>query len=191
MPQKLPTLIEYYKNFKEVSGIMASAFTVVPLVSALLPATPSAYSFPPIGDASMPARLGAFILAALVTFVCFFDQTPAKPARKLTLITVASLLSLFCYALCFNHFVRKIEIPANDSEIFLSIGYERTTFAAQTFGSEDDWDILRARGTREEEVTKLWTARSLDIARLALFASYCGFLLPIVAAFSLGVRYQL
>ncbi len=191
MHAKPPTLVEYYKSFKEVCGIAATAVTALPLISALLPAAPSAYSFPPLGDVAMPARIGAVVLAVAMTYACFYSVTPANITRKFMRIISVSLLALFCYLLCFQHFVRKIDVPASDSAIFVSVGYQRTAFANQTFGSEGDWDMLRARGTSEEEVSKLWTARSLDLARFFLFASYCGFLLPLVSVLSLGVRYQM
>ena len=102
-----------------------------------------------------------------------------------------SFLALIGYLFPYKHFVRRIDAPANESALFVSVGYERTSFADHTFHSESDWDMLRARGTNEEEVTKLWTARSLDIARFCLIVSYCGFVLPLVLIFSLGVRYQM
>jgi hypothetical protein len=41
------------------------------------------------------------------------------------------------------------------------------------------------------ELLPITTARSLDIARFCLIASYCGIVLPMVLMFSLGVRYQI
>ena len=187
-----PSLLDYYKNFKSICGALAAIVSAIPLASALLPSEPSAYSFPPVGDITMPARLGVFVLAAAATFVCFYSTRPKSGvARKFVLIASLSLMAFFCYLLSYHHFVRRIDEHATNSALFVSVGYERTVFATQTFDGETDWDMLRARGTSEEEVSRLWTSRSLDIGRLCLIASYCGFLLPIVAILSLGVRYQL
>jgi hypothetical protein len=140
----------------------------------------------------MPARLGVVILGAAMTYVCFYIvNAPAHIMRRFLFIASISLLALICYLFCFRHFVRRIDVPASDSSIFVSVGYERTAFANQTFSSDSDWEMLRARGASEEEVAKLWTPRSLDVARFCLFASYCAFIIPLLSIFSLGVRYQM
>lgn len=72
----------------------------------------------------------------------------------------------------------------------MSVGYDRTQFAKANFGSDSDEDMLRARGTDDEEIKKLWTYQSLAVARLALFISYCGFILGLVAVFSLGIVFD-
>lgn len=186
------TLLEYYKKFKSISGCLATAMGIGPLVSAWLPGAAQAYFFPPLGDITAPARLGVTLLAAVTTYVSFYGpKPPTRVFQRLLWIGLISFLALAGYLLSYKHFIRKIDVPANDSALFVSVGYERTSFANQTFHSESDWDMLRARGTSEEEVAKLWTARSLDIARLCLIASYCGFVLPLVLIFSLGVRYQM
>jgi len=186
------TLVRYYKNFASISGALAAATGVGPLVSALLPGAAPAYFFPPLGDVTMPSRLGAVALAVAITYFAFYSTPPPKGVfRRFLPLTVVALIALCCYLFCFSHFVRKIDVPASDSHILVGIGYERTSFAIQTFDSESDWDMLRARGTSDEEVSRLWTARSLDISRLCLFVSYCGFVQPLILIFSLGVRYQM
>ena len=69
----------------------------------------------------------------------------------------------------------------------VSIGYDRTPFAKANFSSDSDEDMVRARGFDDEEIKKLWTYPSLMVTRLALFGSYCGFILGLVATFSLGI----
>ena len=140
----------------------------------------------------MPARLGVVVLAAATTYVSFYGSRPTTNIfRRFLWIGLIAFLALVGYLFSYKHIVRGIDVPANDSALFVSVGYERTSFANQTFHSESDWDMLRARGTSEEEVAKLWTARSVDIARFCLIVSYCGFVLPLVLIFSLGVRYQM
>ena len=149
------------------------------------------HTLPPLGDITTAARIGVIVLAIAVTYISFYSVSPTRKFSRFALILTVSLLAFLCYLLSLAHLVRKITIPATDSETFVSIGYERTPFAVQTFGSETDWDILQARGTSDEEVLKLWTARSVDIARLALIVSYSVFVLSLVLIFSLGVRYQM
>jgi hypothetical protein len=186
------TLLGYYSKFMSVSGGLATATGIGPLVSAWLPGSAPAYFFPPLGEITMPARLGVVVLSVAITYISFYGTRPeAKVFQRFLWVGVISLLALTGYLLSYGHFVRKIDAPANDSALFVSVGYERTVFAEQTFHSESDWDLLRARGTSEEEVAKLWTAQSLHIARLCLIASYSAFILPLVLIFSLGVRYQM
>ena len=139
----------------------------------------------------MPARFAVVILAAAATYIAFYGEPPShRTFIKLFLLGVVAFIGLCCYLVFYLQFVRKVEAPAAASAIHVSIGYERTAFAEQTFASESDWEMLRARGTSEEEIWKLWTKRSIQIARFCLFGSYCLFILPLVLVFSLGVRYQ-
>ena len=87
--------------------------------------------------------------------------------------------------------VRKIEIPSRETAIQISVGFERTEFARTNFSGESDWELLRDRGTDEEQIWRLWTARSVVVSRLSLYAAYCVFLLSLVAAFSWGVLSEL
>ncbi len=185
-------LVNYYKKFASISGALAVATGIGPLLSAWLPGAAPAYLFPTLGDFSMPARLGFVLLAVAITYVSFYSsQRPSNILLRFGFLGAIALVALFCYLVALQHFVRKIEIPAISSTIFVSVGYERTSFANQTFSAETDWDMLRERGTTDEDLSRLWTARSLDIARLCLFACYCGVVLPLVLIFSLGVRYQM
>jgi hypothetical protein len=186
------TLLAYYKKFASVSGALAAATGLGPLLSALLPGAAPSYLFPALGDLTTPARFGVALLAATITYFCFYaEHRPASVLPRFLMFAAIAFLALCCYLISFQHFVRKIDVPVNSSAVFVSVGYERTGFATQTFHDESDWNMLRARGTSDEEVSQLWTARSLDVARLCLFASYCGFILPLVLVFSLGVRYQM
>jgi hypothetical protein len=185
------TPLRYYKNFASISGALAAATLSGPVVSIWLPEPTQSYIFPPLGEETVPARLGLIALAIAVTFIAFFAaQRPSNIFRRLLAIGLVSLLALFFYLVSFHYFVRRVDVPVNNSAILVSIGYERTEFADRSFDSESDWDILRERGTGDEEILKLWTVRSIIIARLCLATSYCGMVLPLVLIFSLGVRWQ-
>lgn len=84
-------------------------------------------------------------------------------------------------------FVQRIDIPSAGEHAFVSIGYERSQFALASFDSISDSEMLRSRGFTEEEITNLWTPKSLYISRLALFLSFAGSMLSMVAFASLGV----
>jgi hypothetical protein len=139
-----------------------------------------------------PARFGLLLLAIVITYITYYaDGNQPHKFRRFVVTGAVSLIALFCYLVCYSQFVRKIDVPATASTISVSTGYERSAFAKQIFGSDTDVSMLKARGTDDEEISKLWTLRSLTIVRLCLFGSFCAFILPLVWIFSLGVRYQL
>lgn len=186
------TLTNYYKKFRSISGALAVATGVGLPLSAWLVGVGSEYLFPPLGDSTVPARLGVMILAVVVTYIAFYvESIRSRTFVKFGLTAGIAFLALCSYLVFYMQFVRKIDAPAAGSAIHVSVGYERTKFAEQTFSSESDWEMLRARGTADEEISRLWTRRSIYVARLCLFSAYCGFILPLVLIFSLGVRYQL
>ena len=97
-------------------------------------------------------------------------------------------ITLFCvyFGLHFR-LVQKIDIPSTGEHTFVSIGYERSQFALDSFDNVNDSEMLHSRGFTEEEIKNLWTAKSLYISRLALFLSFAGATLSMVALASLGV----
>lgn len=157
---------------------------VATVVAPFLPDNASVYGFPPLGDVGSFARLGLLCLSVLVTYLVYFW----RGGRWLLVIAaVITLLSLGTYIALYPRFVIKVDIPSQKATTRVSVGYDRTPFAKANFGSDSDEDMLRARGFDDEEIKKLWTYSSLAVARLALFASYCGFILGLVMAFSLGL----
>jgi hypothetical protein len=183
------TLNNYYKSFVSISGAFAAATGLGPLFSTV-PTPALSYLFPPLGDVAVPARLGLVVLAATMTYLAFHSSGERNKVVMRGLFGI-SVLAACCYLIAYMQFVRKIDIPSANSTIHVSVGYSRTPFAERTFDGASDWDILRARGTSDEEIFKLWTEESVVVARLCLFASFCGFILPLVLIFSLGVRNQM
>jgi len=172
---------------------MAGIFSAIPLLSKLVPDGYAAYGFPPLGSLDGPARIGTVVLALAATYFAFFARA-ASPSGDRKRIAAAIVLALVCLCLYFGlflRFVRNIEIPTKNISVQVSVGYERTDFANANFGSESDWEILRARGTGEEEIWRLWTAKSLLVCRLSLYIAYSIVIFCLVTAFSWGVIYQL
>jgi hypothetical protein len=179
------TLKQYYKAFWSLSGVLAAAPPIVAtVVTPFLPDNAAVYGFPPLGDVGSFARLGLLCLSVLVTYLVYFW----RGGRWLLVIAaVITLLSLGTYIALYPRFVIRVDIPSQKVTTRVSVGYDRTPFATANFGADSDEDMLRARGFDDEEIKKLWTYSSLVVARLALFASYCGFILGLVMAFSLGI----
>ena len=87
-------------------------------------------------------------------------------------------------------FIRTIDIRSRGETVAVSVGYERTDFANTEFPGSSDWEILRARGPIEEEIWRIWTPKSIILARLVLFLSYLLFLLSAIAACSLAALFE-
>ncbi len=179
------TLKQYYKAFWSLSGVLAAAPPIVTtVVMPFLPDSASVYGFPPMGDVGGFARLGLLCLAFLVTYLVYFWR-----GGKWLLIAAAAVtfVSLCAYIALYPRFVLRIDVPSQKTAMRVSVGYDRTPFARANFSSDSDEDMLRARGFDDEEIKKLWTYHSLVVARLALFGSYTGFVLGLVATFSLAI----
>lgn len=194
MKRRPITIKTYYQAFKSLSGVLAGIFSAIPLISkVVLPGAFTAYGFPPLGSAEGPARVGSAIFALATTYFAFFARGIGHESfrRRVRVAIVCGLIFLFTYIALLTLFVRTIEIPSRGTSVQISVGLERTEFARANFGGESDWEILRDRGTDEEQVWKLWTPQSLLFCRLSLYIAYCLCLLSLVAAFSWGVLSEL
>lgn len=182
------TLKQYYKSFLSLSGLFAS---VPPLyasvVSVFLPAGLAVLGFPPLGNVEPLARLGLLLLAASVIHLSYFF-VPSRWA--IAACVFLSAIALFYYVGVYPKFVVRVDMPGAGM-VRVNIGQERTAFALTNFADYSDEEMLRARGTSEEEVRRLWTLDSLRKGRVSLLSSYCVFILGIVSVFSLGVRLDL
>jgi hypothetical protein len=188
-PHAAVTIRNYYKSFGSISGALAGAFGLGSLLS-LIPFDGSQYVFPPLGDAAVVAHFGLVSLAISTTYLAFYF--PLARLKWITLVLVVAAALGFCFYLVnYMKFVRRIDVPSQSSTIQVSVGDERTAFAISNFGNETDWNILRDRGLDDEQISRLWTPQSLRRARLLLFASFSVSILPLVFAFSLGVRAQM
>lgn len=183
------TLTQYYKAFISLFGLAAAVPPVAAaVISPFLPDNASAFGFPPMGDVGNFARLALVCLAIVVTLLVYFWHGGKW------LLVVAASVSFICmsvYVALYPFLVLRIDVPSSNTAIRVSVGYERSQFAKANFNSDSNEDMLRARGTTDEEVKKLWTFGSLTVSRLALLASYCGFILGLVAVFSLAILFDL
>jgi hypothetical protein len=123
----------------------------------------------------------------VATYVVYLLQgSSERSRRRLTLILwLSAFVGCALYLAVATRFVRIVPIPTLQDSIAVSVGFERTPFA-KALGEASDFDLLRLRGPEEEEIQKLWTFRSLILARLALWTFYCGVISAFVGIFSLG-----
>ncbi len=129
------TLERYYKSFASLRGLFA-AVPFVPLAfHEIAPSsTVAKCMYPPVGDFQPLAVAATVGFLLLITFVVFIS---AQLARRLSpcphilmvgfLITSTALIPLYVW------YVRLIPVPSISAEVLVSVGYQRTEFALQTY----------------------------------------------------------
>lgn len=180
------TIEKYYKSFKSLEGVLAAGFCIIPLASNWIL---SGRIFPPLGNETIWAQGLTVLLGLAVTFLVFLMRdAPAIRIRRriMILFGVAALFGCAYFSLHFR-FVRVVEIPSASTEAVTSVGYERNSFIDAAFPGATDSDVLNSRGFTEEEIGRIWTTKSIWIARLALISAFLGCLLSLVGMASLGV----
>jgi hypothetical protein len=188
------TLSSYYSDFKSARGIGTAVGIILPVIPKVKGGTWTEYLLAPLGSADIIARILLAVLCVAMTYlVYFFFQGQSKKARKRALLLtlfVIPFLSACLYIVFCMWFVRSINIPTLERSAYVSVGFQRTDFAQQTFGSKTDEEMLRSRGLDDEQIRKLWTPLSLLIARVALFMAWSGIALSLVCGLSLGLLDQ-
>lgn len=172
----------YFKSFLAgLTGLLA----LVPVLSAL-PSDAGKYLFPPLGEITWPARIGAVALTLLAIFVSYVFSA-GNSRRRVGFAFASATLFLALFLWLTHSFVRTIDVPSRETSVAVSVGYERTDFANKNFPDESDWEMLRQRGWTDEDVESLWTRGSVAVVRLGLWATCMGFLLSCTFALCFGV----
>lgn len=184
------SLKQYYVSARGI--VTAVAAVAVPLAS-IIGSDSGSHVFPPLGSMDGIARIGLVALSLAVSLGVYFlaaVKPPKSPSRVVWITLALAVVFLLVYLSAYQRFVRQIEIPSRGSSVYVSVGYQRTQFAEQTFGPASDEEMLRARGTNEEEIGRLWTKKSLIIARLVLYFSCTLTTLALLFLFSFGVAHD-
>ena len=103
------------------------------------------------------------------------------------ILIVGSALGVCALIALYVPYVRLVAVPSVHLEVPVSIGYQRTDFALQTYPQWDDWEMLHDRGPWEQQIQKLWTQRSIIVVRLLLWGSYTLSLVCMLSCVSLAV----
>jgi len=185
------SLKQYYVSARGLATAVAAI--AVPLAS-IIGSGSGSHVFPPLGSMDGIARIGLVALSLAVSLGVYFlaaVKPPKSPSRVIWTTLSLAVVCLLVYLSAYQRFVRQIEIPSRGSSVYVSVGYQRTQFAEQTFGPASDEEMLRARGTSEEEIGRLWTKKSLIIARLVLYLSCAVTTLALLFLFSFGVAHDI
>lgn len=181
------TIQEYYKSFLSLQGAFAIICGLLPPVSNfLLPGR----IFPPLGNETNLSQAFVLLFGLAVTYLVFFlcrDSTTLTVHRAIRACFLLAVIFFCFYFGLHMRFVRSIPVPSTHGEVNVSVGYTRTNFANTTFKADNDWDMLRYRGTDDEEIMRLWTTTSIYVARSTLLFSYLGSMLALIALASFGV----
>lgn len=184
------TFLEFLKYHDKAVQLLGSLALLPPIIG-LLPFEWTQYVFPPLGDFTVTAKVG-LILFILAAIFCAYLLIGFRCLRAVVLTSAGFSLCCFLLYLSFaSRFIRKVDDPVHGTFSMVSVGFERTDFANQNFKGSTDWDMLRSRSLREEDVQNLWTPHSIQIARTLLTASYFGILLGWVFAFSCVISWDL
>ncbi len=184
------TFSEFFRSFKDSSGLLAGLSILPALLSELKPNW-SAYIFPPLGSLEPAARIGT-VLFGLLAIACGYLLIGTSRIR--TIIYSSSLVALCCllaYLSATAMYVRKIDIASQALPVFVTIGSQRSDLARKVFPNETDWQMLRDRGLSDEEIYRLWTPRSVLLGRLAVYVSYLGIVLGWAFTFSSLLAFEL
>jgi len=186
------SLKQYYVSARGLSTAVAAV--ALPFASKIVSSDAAACIFPPLGGMDGVARVGFVALCLGVSMGVYFlvaVEPPKSPSRVIWSALFFAAVCLLAYLSAYQRFVRRIDVPSRGTSAYVSVGYQRTAFADQTFGSASDWEMLQARGISEEEIGRLWTAKSLIIARLALYFSCALTTLALLFLFSFGLAHDI
>src|SRR5580698_1891615 len=140
------TLRQYYKAFVSLYGLL-SALPLVSVVSILMP---NGLFYPPLGNVQPFAMVttGIFVLVAtLIVFSCFRKaNTRCRASLSLYLATV---LLVGAYIAFHVRFVKTIPIRSQNTEVSVSVGYERTPEGRET--PVADSQLLHDQGFTEDQ----------------------------------------
>jgi len=190
------TVKSYYKNFISIYGALVGSLGALPFLSELLPGDWAQSVFPPLGGVEPYSKFATLVLAGAITLIVYtmntssFVSSKRGRSKSMWLVFAIAVIALTIFFVSTQAFVRGIDIPSVGKRVVVSVGYDRTEFARTIFKDRSDEEMLRARGMSEEEIWRLWTTKSIIVARSLLFLSYLIFILSAVAFVSLGALFD-
>lgn len=184
------TVAQFYRAYKGLYLAVAAIPLATPIARAFLNSQTAVtdYLYPPLGDVEPLARaltVALLFLATIVVFIC------CKPARRIHPLAAASLwlgaLVGSCVLIPMHiKFVKFVPVQSENTVVPVSIGYEPTQFAMQTYPSPNAWEMLHDQGPWESKIQELWTLHSIIVVRIGLWLTYTLTLALLTSAVSLA-----
>jgi len=191
-PESQLSVKQYYASIKGLATAVAAV--VLPLASKIIGSDSTAYVFPPLGNMEGVARVGFVALCLGVSLGVYFLVSAKSTVSLRRVIWLALSIAVVCFVIylaAYQRFVRRLDIPARHESVYVSVGYQRTSFANQTFPNATDLEMLRGRGSTEEEIERLWTIKSIIVARLTLYSSCVLTSMALLFVFSFAVAHDI
>lgn len=104
----------YYGSFRGISGALAVATGVAPVLSLVIKPAASIL-FPPLGEATIPALAGLIALYVATTYVAYYVSGARLRTALMILSVCVACVSLCLYLACYMDVVRRIDIPSLSS----------------------------------------------------------------------------
>jgi hypothetical protein len=187
-------LRQYYLAFGSLRGFLGPLSFLPPFVGALMPESAKFpnYFYPPLGDFRIIAAAGTIALTVLSSYFVYLscEKSPRKMHPTATLaLSVIGTVCLIALMGFYIGFVKVVRYPAVDTELTVSIGYDRTEFVTSSpeLRSLTDSELLYTLWASEDRIQKLWTIDSIMVVRASLGLCYAGCLICWVSILSLGV----
>jgi hypothetical protein len=169
------TLERYYKSFTSLRALFAAIPFAPVIAHAVAPSSKIAgYLYPPLGNFENLAQVFTLGVLLLTTFVVYVS---AQSMRRIYPIVPGLLIIGFAFGVValiplYVSYVRFIPVPSANAEVPVSVGYQQTDFALQTYPRMSDWEILHDSGPWEQQIQKIWTLHSISVVRIQLWSWY-------------------
>lgn len=130
--------------------------------------------YPPLGAIQVLGEIFTFLFLLSTPFLVYLgcrSKNRIKPRVPIFLGIGATCLFVALVAL-YTFFVRRVAVPSVGTQIYVSVGYQRTDLAKRVYPGWNDWEMLHDRGPSEEQIQALWTGGSVFSVRAGLWLGY-------------------
>ena len=160
-------LVRFLNKFRAVQLAIVAA----PVALRLLSDKPS-FVCPPIGVLGDYVFSIAITVAASAGLLTWLISDPDKLSATLKTAATVVVLSIVAYTFFVSQYVIRLERYNPSMSAIVSIGFQKTSYALQTFPDASPLRMLKEHGHREEDILDLWTESSVELVRTGILATY-------------------
>ncbi|HVZ84908.1 MAG TPA: hypothetical protein VG893_14625 [Terracidiphilus sp.] len=180
---------KYYQAF---SGIRVWLFSIpfLTLMSHSLKLDSSFFNlslFPPLGEVENLTILATIAMLLATTYLVYqyCESRTAKTKRLLICCAAGIVVGITALIFLYAGFVVRVPISGADSEVLVSVGWERTPLALSTYPGYTKQAMLHDSGPWEDRISALWTTRSIWTIRTLLWLAYSVVCISFISLISL------